>query len=154
MSGYELLKDMDQNIRYFWAPARSQVYALLPRLVDQGFATARSVEQKERPDKTIYKLTRAGREALDAWLAEPVEHDNRGHFLLKLFLSEHVRADIRPLVAERREWAHARLAELRELERQAERDGDGFHGVETLRHGIDQLRATVRWADAALRRLG
>ena len=153
MSGYELLKDMDRNIRYFWAPARSQVYALLPRLVSDGLATARSVEQKERPDKTVYKLTRAGRAALDGWLAEPVEHDNRGHFLLKLFLAEHVHADVRPLVAERREWAQERLAELRELERKAEREGDGFHGVETLRHGIEQLRATIRWADATLRRL-
>jgi len=153
MSGYELLKDMDRNIRYFWAPARSQVYAILPRLVEQGLATARAVEQKERPDKTVYRLTRAGRDALDTWLAEPVEHDNRGHFLLKLFLSEHVRADVRPLIEERRTWARQRLGELRGLERQAERDGDTFHGVETLHHGIEQLRATVRWADAALRRL-
>ena len=152
MSGYELLKDMDSSLRHFWTPARSQVYALLPRLVEQGLATAKEVEQRERPDKIVYRLTRAGREALDAWLEEPLDHENRNLFLLKLFLLEHVRADLRPLILERKTWAKRQLAELRELEREAARAGDSFHGLETLRFGIETLRATIRWADAALKR--
>ena len=151
MSGYELLKDIDGSLRHFWAPARSQIYAVLPRLVEQGLATGKAVEQKERPDKVVYRLTRAGREALDGWLDEPADHETRSLFLLKLFLLEHVRADVRPLIAERREWARATLQELQATEREAVSDPESFHGAHTLRFGIEQLRATIRWADAALR---
>jgi DNA-binding PadR family transcriptional regulator/pimeloyl-ACP methyl ester carboxylesterase len=147
MSGYELLKDMDASFRYFWAPARSQVYAVLPRLVAQGLATAREVEQKARPDKVVYTITRAGRAALDAWLDEPIDHGDRNLFLLKLFAAEHLHADVEPLIRERKEWAESLLAELKPLEREI------THGHLTLRHGIDHLRATVRWAEAALKAL-
>lgn len=138
---------MDNSLRHFWSPARSQVYAVLPRLVDAGLATAREVEQTARPDKVVYTITRAGRAALDAWLDEPIDHGDRNLFLLKLFAAEHLHADVEPLIRGRKEWAESLLAELRPLE------GSIDHGRLTLRHGIDHLRATVRWADAALRSL-
>lgn len=151
MSGYELVRDMDANLRHFWAPARSQVYAVLPRLLEHGLANAREVEQKSRPDKVVYTIARGGRSALDAWLDEPFDHGDRNLFLLKLFACEHLAADPAPLVRARKAWAEALLADLRPLEREAAREG--FHGRLTLRHGIDHLRATVRWADSALKSL-
>ena len=35
-SGYELTKRVGRAIGHVWAPARSQLYALLPRLVRDG----------------------------------------------------------------------------------------------------------------------
>ena len=41
-SGYDLLKYVQKAIGYVWAPARSQLYSLLPRLVKDGYARSRS----------------------------------------------------------------------------------------------------------------
>ncbi len=57
MSGYDLRKDVERSIGYFWAPAKTQIYSTLPRLVEAGFATQQRVVQSARPDKTIYELT-------------------------------------------------------------------------------------------------
>jgi PadR family transcriptional regulator AphA len=38
-SGYELDKLARRSIGYFWRPAKSKIYAILPRLVERGLAT-------------------------------------------------------------------------------------------------------------------
>ena len=67
-SGYDLAKLVTKAIAHVWAPARSGLYAALPRLVDEGLAQSRLVSQSSRPDKELYRITRDGRRALDAWL--------------------------------------------------------------------------------------
>ena len=54
LSGYDLVKAADRSVGFFWTPARSQLYALLPKLVERGLLKARRIEQDERPDKTLY----------------------------------------------------------------------------------------------------
>ena len=42
MSGYDLRKDVERSVGYFWAPAKTQIYATLPRLVESGFCATSS----------------------------------------------------------------------------------------------------------------
>ncbi|WP_264167875.1 PadR family transcriptional regulator [Halomonas sp. SBBP1] len=37
-----------------------------------GLLTCETLPQTERPDRKVYQLTEAGRQALDIWLAEPL----------------------------------------------------------------------------------
>src|SRR5215813_14673456 len=67
-SGYELDKLTQRSIGYFWRPAKSKIYAILPRLVERGLATVTSVVQERRPDKQLYAITPAGEQALSDWL--------------------------------------------------------------------------------------
>ena len=83
-SGYELTKRVGRAIGHVWAPARSQLYALLPRLVADGLVRARTVRQETRPDKQVYTLTQAGRAALDEWLADDAGGEPAFH--LRLFV--------------------------------------------------------------------
>src|SRR3954453_5588565 len=69
-SGYDLLKTIENGVGFFWTPAKSQLYALLPKLVDRGLLKARRVEQDKRPDKTLYRTTPAGSRALRLGLEE------------------------------------------------------------------------------------
>src|SRR5947199_8186291 len=69
-SGYDLLKLVERSIAHVWSPARSGLYAVLPRLERAGLARRRVVTQAARPDKQLYRLTRAGERALAAWLEE------------------------------------------------------------------------------------
>src|SRR4051812_33340995 len=92
-SAYDLTKLVSQAIAHVWSPARSGLYAVLPRLVKDGLAQRRIVTQSKRPDKQLYRVTRAGRQALDGWL-ETVELGARESFFLKLFVGGLTEPDV------------------------------------------------------------
>lgn len=151
-SGYELTKRVGRAIGHVWAPARSQLYALLPRLVADGHVRARTVRQETRPDKQVYRLTRSGRTALDAWLAE--ESDDDAAFHLRLFVGALVPAAALVGHVERfRDRTRARLDEYRAIEPTNTRRGvDRFHWLE-LRRAIERAEGDLAWADWVLSEL-
>jgi DNA-binding PadR family transcriptional regulator len=157
-SGYDLMKAAQRSVGYLWSPSKTQLYAVLGRLVEQGLATRRDVPQDDRPDKSLYRVTPKGRRAMRDWLDdETLEDDVERHpFLLKLFFARHGDPDatIQQLEAYRDATA-ARLATYRAVERHiVEHDSLERHfGYMTLRFGIARARATVRWADETLAEL-
>src|SRR5256886_11497575 len=70
-SGYELDKLAQRSIGYFWRPAKSKIYDVLPRLVERSLAEAESVTQERLPDKVLYRITEAGTRALERWVNSP-----------------------------------------------------------------------------------
>lgn len=59
-----------QGSPLFLSAARSQVYAEAARLEERGYVSSRTEPGRTKP-RTVYSLTKAGREALRAWLASP-----------------------------------------------------------------------------------
>jgi DNA-binding PadR family transcriptional regulator len=156
-SGYDLKKHAEVGVGYVWTAAKSQIYAVLPRLVDGGYATSRRVEQSSRPDKQVYRFTAKGEEAFRAWLEEPVEErpDARSTFLLKIFFGSHMSREALVAHLERkRDWALAYLREYREIEERIRDEETSYFGYVTLRWGIAHAEAWVRWADEILAELG
>jgi PadR family transcriptional regulator, regulatory protein AphA len=153
-SGYDLKKAVDRSIGYFWRPAKTQIYTVLPRLVEAGYATRRTLAQPDRPDKHVYRLTRAGREALTAWLeAPPADDGDRSPFLLRVYLGglaspealvRHVRA--------RRERAETLKAELEQIDARCG-GPDDYHAALTRRYGLADSEAVIAWAKAVEREL-
>jgi DNA-binding PadR family transcriptional regulator len=85
-SGYDLIREMEEPIGFFWHARRSQIYPELARLERDGFVTHTVVEQQERPDKKVYDITDTGRAALATWAAEPMRiPPERDEFMLKVF---------------------------------------------------------------------
>jgi DNA-binding PadR family transcriptional regulator len=154
-SGYDLLKLVQQAIAHVWSPARSGLYAVLPRLVTSGCASRRTVTQTTRPDKQLYRITPAGRAALDAWL-ETVEPGARETFFLKLFVGGLTSPDVLlEHVAQFQADTEERLATLRAIEpTNSDRGHDWFH-AHLLRYGIERAEYDLEWAggvERALRR--
>lgn len=149
-SGYDVRKAVDNGVGYFWAPAKTQIYTVLPRLVDAGLATREQVEQADRPDKHLYRVTDAGREAVTAWLeAPPTADGDRSPFLLRVFLgglgspealARHVRA--------KRQEAETLRADLEERSARADGSASDFHAALTRRFGLAYARAVIEWATA------
>ncbi len=75
LSGYELRQRALGSLRFFyWSPAQSQIYRELRRLEAQGFVAPQRVEQQDRPDKTVYRLTTSGRSELVRWIeSSPID---------------------------------------------------------------------------------
>ena len=93
LSGYDLAKLFEYVVRFFWQAEQSQVYRALYRLRDLGWVRASVVEQAHAPDKTLYRITRAGKAALGAWLREEAdEPPARRVWLGKFFFSNELPA--------------------------------------------------------------
>lgn len=154
-SGYDLARAADRSIAYMWAPSRSQIYKVLPRLVAWGLATSREVEQRGRPDKAIYRITDEGVRALRAWI-EDVEDEPSGGvgiFALKLFLAGAAseEATLAQLAAYEGFLAR-RLGAYEDMQANLP-DDEPVHSRILLRHGIVRTRATLDWASQARKEL-
>lgn len=146
-SGYDLLKRAEGSVAHMWSPAKSQLYAVLPRLVEAGLAGRRTVRQTGRPDKQVYRLTRDGRTAVRRWLetAPPKSWDE---LLLKVFFA----------------GLCSREALLRQLDDYAEVQR-GFladyqaitpatrYGALTLEYGLELMPARLKWLERTRRKL-
>jgi DNA-binding PadR family transcriptional regulator len=152
-SGYDLLRYVSKAIGYVWAPARSQLYALLPRLVRDGLAVSRKVAQTDRPDKTLYRISPAGTRALKAWL-EIVDPSERDAFHLRLFVGKLTSDEVLVRQVEAfRERLEAWLEELRSIEPTNTRRRADFYHYFLLRYGIQHAELQLEWADWVLEEL-
>lgn len=74
-SGSELTRRFDASIGFFWTATHQQIYRVLGRMEGDGWITAESVPQADRPTKKVYAVTDAGRAELTRWIAEPTAPD-------------------------------------------------------------------------------
>jgi len=156
-SGYGLKKAVDTSVGYFWKPAKTQIYAVLPRLVTSGLATRRAIVQADRPDKSVYRLTPAGRRALNDWLEAPPEGDgDRTPFLLRVYLGGLASPEsLARHVSARRDEAESLKAELEAIDARKGVGAEGdYHASLTRRYGLAYAEAVTGWASAVDRELG
>jgi DNA-binding PadR family transcriptional regulator len=151
-SGYDLMKKVSAAIGYVWAPAKSQLYTVLPRLVQHGYASRRTVRQETRPDKQLYRITERGRSVLDAWLRD--EPDSLETFHLKLFVGGLIPRDV---LIGHVQWfrgeIESRLAEYVRIEPTNTRRGHDYFHYFSLRMAIERSEHYLRWTDWVLREL-
>jgi DNA-binding PadR family transcriptional regulator len=72
MTGYDLAKVFDRSVGYVWHAPHSQIYPELRRMEADGLVAAELVRRGVRGTKRTYAVTRAGRDELQRWVAEPV----------------------------------------------------------------------------------
>jgi DNA-binding PadR family transcriptional regulator len=154
-SGYELARSAARGIAYIWAPSRSQIYKVLPRLESQELVRSRDVEQQGRPDKALYRLTRQGRAVLRAWVEE-IEEDPPGGasiFLLKILSGWIAPPEVTLAQLDAyRSRTEANVAHFETLARELSSE-EPVHSLLALRHGIARGRATLAWIEETRRRL-
>ena len=63
LSGYELAKDFETSLGFFWQASHQQIYQELRKLADKGWLNKREVNQSGKPNKIVYGLTAVGRDA-------------------------------------------------------------------------------------------
>jgi PadR family transcriptional regulator, regulatory protein AphA len=149
-SGYDLLRAAEQSVGFFWTPAKTQLYAVLRKLVENGFATSRRVRQTDRPDKMLYRITYEGLERLRTGLEQIGSNVNRNPLELRIFYGAHrpreaVVADLERVRDHQREH----LAELERIEQTFDHDQHLFPYL-TLLRGKETAAADIRWAEQGL----
>jgi PadR family transcriptional regulator AphA len=89
-SGYDLVRQLDQGLNWFWAAPHSQIYPRLKNLEARGLITSRSEVVGTKLEKKVYEITDAGRAAVRAWSEEPPTYPpSRDVERLKLIFGDH-----------------------------------------------------------------
>lgn len=90
LSGYEMKKNIDIRMSFFWQESFGQIYPELREMIEEeliAFSNTASTGRIKR-EKIIYKITPKGEKELKGWMEAENEKDtSRSEFLLKMFLS-------------------------------------------------------------------
>ncbi len=157
LSGSELARDFEKSMGFFWQATHQQIYQELRKLSGKGWLNKREVYQSGRPNKIVYGLTLAGRNALAEWVYGPTKvQPTKDELLLKLYnLSEENAQHIMGEITQRREEVMKRLY-LYEAIRRRHYDEPGELPVRhkgvylALEAGIHQGEQFLAWCDEAL----
>jgi DNA-binding PadR family transcriptional regulator len=152
--GYEIKRGLEERFGSVVAPLNAgQVYTTLQRLQRDELVADDAVAQSGRPDKRVYRLTDAGRQALEEWLGVPSAPTRlRDDFFMKLVFAQSLGlADPAALIARQRE---AYLRSLGELERVlADGGADGTTAL-VVEGAALHLEADLKWLDRCEEVLG
>jgi PadR family transcriptional regulator AphA len=149
---YELAKQVQRSLGWFWPRAERKLYDEPKRLVAAGLATSEHEMTGKRP-RTMYSITDEGRAALRAWLDEPAGAPSlEFEGMIKVFFAdggslEQMRATLTSIA----ENAEARLTELEAKVAENTAGDVAFPQrlpINTigLRFMIDHERVTATWA--------
>jgi len=153
---YELAKQVQRSLGWFWPRAERKLYDEPKRLVAAGLATSEREMTGARPS-TVYAVTRRGRTALRQWLGEPpappiLEFEG----MIKVFFADGGTLEqLRATLVSIADAADAHLVELEAKIDEVERDDVPFPerlhlNALGLRFIIDHERSIARWARWAL----
>jgi PadR family transcriptional regulator, regulatory protein AphA len=89
-SAYQLTRQMDRSLRFFWPRAASKLYEAPKALVARGLASASADTVGRRP-RTVYSITPSGRRALRRWLSagQPNALALESEAVLRVWLAHH-----------------------------------------------------------------
>ncbi|NJC98858.1 MAG: hypothetical protein C3F07_16140 [Anaerolineales bacterium] len=157
-SGYDLKKELENVIQYFWEADISRIYRSLNDMQKKGWVEFETIIQEDSPNKKVYSLTREGRKELQKWLAEPGKQTSpHNPFLAQLHFSDAISVEVQLKVMK------ARLStlndEIKELERRAGNlnmpvplPGDALQKgmmreMFSLEYGIRKYRFEIEWTE-------
>jgi PadR family transcriptional regulator AphA len=84
-TGYDIKKTMEHDVSKLLDVSLSNLYPVLNELAAEELVTFQKVEQDNRPNKKVYELTEAGREAaLKALMSGDAKHRMRSEFIFIL----------------------------------------------------------------------
>lgn len=146
--GYELKQQLEKLLGAAYPqPNVGQIYVTLARLEKAGLIEGEEVSQSSRPNKKTYRITPAGREAVDLWFGEVADEPRvRDEFFMKLALAtETGLADHITLInKQRRQY----LNTMRELSRlSAAEDRDNRVAQLLIEGAMLHLQADLDWLE-------
>ena len=153
---YELAKQVQRSIGWFWPRAERKLYDEPKRLVAAGLAKSAAEMTGARP-RTVYTITARGRKALQRWLDEPPAPPSlEFEGLVKVFFADSGNLDqLRTTLERIAETSDVRLAELEDKVEQNFADSVPFPDRRAinqvaLRFQVDHERSIGTWARWAL----
>jgi PadR family transcriptional regulator, regulatory protein AphA len=151
-STYELAKQVERSLGWFWPRTERKIYDEAKRLVDSGHAEAAKEAVGER-ERTVYTITPLGRVALRNWLDQPSPPPKlEAEALVRVFFADAGDLEqLRRTLDQLAQGAADNLEKLRDLIAAADDPGyafvDRLHlNALGLRFQLDYHQMIVDWA--------
>ena len=144
--GYQLRTEFEERTNATWSVNVGQVYTTLERLERDGLVAAVGTNAEGR---VIYRMTEAGRAALDGWFSTPVTDADRprNELAIKLLMAATTAGvDIAAVVQRQRTESLRMMRDYTALRRDADAVDD-VAGVLLLDSVIFALEGEVRWLE-------
>jgi DNA-binding PadR family transcriptional regulator len=158
-SGYDLTRWMERETSHFFVIGHSSIYPALARMEREGLVRHEVVPSDRGPERKVYSITEAGRDALLAWTDEPpTERRMRDEQLVKALCYPYMPKERALARLEEEKTRHEeKRAQYEEYERQLEdlfRKGnlsrEAYLGTKlTLARGLGAEKSYVEWCEVA-----
>ena len=151
---YELAKQVQRSLGWFWPRAERKLYEEPKRLVEFGLATATSETTGKRP-RTVYAITAEGRKALKRWLDQvPAAPTLEFEAMVKVFFADGgTLAQLRSTIDHVEQEATARRVVLRGMIEERKQEAATYEfaarwpiNALSLRYYLDHTEMQIRWA--------
>jgi DNA-binding PadR family transcriptional regulator len=156
-SGYDLAKQFDESVGYFWSATHQQIYRELSQLEARAWIHSQTIEQEDRPNKKIFDLTPLGRQKMAEWMVQPSRHSkHKEEILVKLFAGSLIEPHLLGAELGRLRASHQQQLETyRNIAHQYFPDPNVLSFSDkcqylTLRQGIRHETNWIEWCDEAL----
>ena len=162
MSGYDLKTGFDRSVQHFWTADQSQIYRTLARLEDAGLVEVEVIEQADRPDRKLHRITEAGRDEFMRWMRTPLPPGkSRSAALIQVFFAGQLEdGQVLTMFEETRDVLKERLAShlalpevVKPYRDLVDSDREAFFWMLTLECGIKVAEAQLEWVESVIRRL-
>ena len=156
-TGYEIARDFDSGVGYFWHATHQQIYRELSKLADESLVDFEQIQQQSKPAKKRYVLNANGRAALAEWLNATTKLQPIRDPLLVKISAGHLAAPEKLMaeVRHHRSDFEQRLAVFRKYDSSYRAcEGGTTKQLDylylTLRRGIIVCEGWIQWADEVL----
>lgn len=160
MTGYEIIKTIQESTNNFWSESEGQIYPALALCVKEGWATCKEDKSKDAHRiKKIYSITAKGKKELSTWLKKDSQPALvRNELLLKLFFGRSVepKENIKHILHHQKEidielMGYKKIRE--QLSNQHKNSPHLKYWLITLDYGIRTAKAELAWCKETLKTL-
>jgi DNA-binding PadR family transcriptional regulator len=156
-SGYDLAKQFDGTVGFFWQATHQQIYRELTKLDQQNWIVAEAIAQEGRPDKKIFSVNDLGLSQLKTWLLQSSDVATvKDEFLLKIYAGH-----LLPEEEIAQKIQEHRLLHQQQLEIYQAIESNFFSSPQdcaiefrfaylTLRRGINYEEGWIEWCDESI----
>lgn len=155
MHGYELRRELGDELGPEWDINFGQIYTTLERLVRDGLVVqSETLAPKDAPERKLYTVTPAGRAELHRWFLSPAEGPATGRddLFAKVALAMTGDVDVEDVIQAQRKGQLRRIALLTELKESYDAQLDLASILQTDL-SIAKTEAVIRWLDTAEARI-
>ena len=151
LSGYQIKKLVDIRFKFFWSESFGQIFPALKSLSAAGLVAECETEHTDGRAAKKYQITPAGKDALIAWLSQPVEKESlRLEILLKTYFSNYAAPGVMLDHRAALEQSHAQQLQIlglfqKELERIPDEDENHREVLRVIDFGQKVNRAYLDW---------
>lgn len=151
MHGYELGRELSDELGAGWAINYGQIYSTLERLARDGLVVqSETIVSAEAPDRKLYTVTPAGRTELRQWFLTADEHAESGREELyaKVMLALTGDIDLEDVIQAQRKGQLRRIGQLTEIKEQLDPELE-LGTVLQVDMFILKTEAVLKWLDSS-----